>query len=67
MLACSVTTGIYICMHTCLQTRVHKCKKSTLERVYILQRQTRVVRSLCPEERVLEGTEFLVAYGGCAL
>lgn len=39
MLAFSVTTGICICMHTCLQTRVHKCKKSTLERVYILQLQ----------------------------
>lgn len=40
MLACSVTTGICICMHTCLQTCVHKCKKSTLETVYILELQT---------------------------
>lgn len=40
MLACSVTTGICICMHTCLQTHVQKCKKSTMEKVSILELQT---------------------------
>lgn len=62
--------------HVPTNTCAYKCKICILKIGCILYAQTVpfseklfdvVVKSLCSEERVLEGTEFLVAYGVWAL